>query len=396
MNVQIYISKKGPVEFGDCRLGVRPFKNLSVPFIYHAFLLSRGAGLRAGGFGMDIGIVGYGAYIPRYRIAVEEIARVWGENADNYRNGLMVNEKSVPGMDEDTITISVEAGKNALLRAGVDPQKVGAIYIGSESHPYAVKPSGTVVAEALGLSRNLMCADFEFACKAGTAAMQVCYSLVKSGMIDYGMAIGADTSQGRPGDALEYTAAAGGAAFLIGKDPLAVLEDTCSFTTDTSDFWRRNMEDYPKHGARFTGRPAYFKHVTSAAKSLLDRTGTEPKDYDHAIFHMPNGKFPTTAAKGLGFTPEQMKHGLVVTRIGNCYSGASPLGLSNVLDAAEPGQRIFMVSYGSGAGSDAFSFRITDRIKERRGKAPGTEHYIAKKHNIDYGMYVKLRGKLKM
>ena len=345
---------------------------------------------------MDIGIVGYGAYIPRYRIAVEEIARVWGENAENYKKGLMVNEKSVPDMDEDTITISTEAGRNALLRAGIEPTSVGAIYIGSESHPYAVKPSGTVVSEALGLGNNIMTADFEFACKAGTAAIQVCYALVKSGMIDYGMAIGSDTSQGRPGDALEYTAAAGGAAFIIGKNPIAVLEDTCSFTSDTSDFWRRNMEDYPKHGARFTGRPAYFKHVTSAARMLLEKTGTNPSDYDYAVFHMPNGKFPTAAAKQLGFKPEQLQQGLVVTKIGNCYSGSSPLGLSNVLDVAQPGQRIFMVSYGSGAGSDAFTFRVTDRILETRDKAPSTEHYMSRKTNIDYGMYVKLRGKLKM
>jgi hydroxymethylglutaryl-CoA synthase len=345
---------------------------------------------------MTIGIVGYGAYVPRFRISVEEIARIWGENAENYKRGLMVHEKSVPDLDEDTITISTEAGRNALLRAGIDPASIGAIYVGSESHPYAVKPSGTVVAEALGLGNSLMVADFEFACKAGTAAMQCCYGLVKSGVIDYGLAIGADTSQGRPGDALEYTAAAGGAAFIIGRDPLATLDDTCSFTTDTSDFWRRNMEDYPKHGARFTGKPAYFKHVTSAARMLLEKTGTEPKDYDFAVFHMPNGKFPNVAARTLGFAPEQLHSGLVVTRIGNCYSGSSPLGLSNVLDVAEPGQRIFMISYGSGAGSDAFSFTVTDRIEERRGKAPTTEYYISRKQNIDYGMYVKLRGKLKM
>ena len=345
---------------------------------------------------MQIGIVGYGAYIPKYRIAVEEIARIWGENAETYKRGLMITEKSVPDLDEDTVTISTEAGKNALMRAGIDPTSIGAIYIGSESHPYAVKPSGTVVSEALGLGNNLMSADFEFACKAGTAAIQCCLGLVKSGMIDYGMAIGADTSQGRPGDALEYTAAAGGAAFVIGKDPIAVLDDTVSYTSDTSDFWRREHEDYPKHGARFTGRPAYFKHVTSAAKMLFEKTGTEPKEYDYGVFHMPNGKFPTAASAKIGFTPEQMEQGLVVKKIGNCYSGSSPLGLASVLDVAKPGQKIFMVSYGSGAGSDAFSFTVTDKILKRRKLAPTTDYYIQKKQNIDYGMYVKLRGKIKM
>ena len=74
-------------------------------------------------------------------------------------------------LDEDTITISVAAGRAALARAGIDAQRVGALYIGSESHPYAVKPSGTVVLEALGLGPDIHVADFEFACKAGTEAM---------------------------------------------------------------------------------------------------------------------------------------------------------------------------------------------------------------------------------
>lgn len=345
---------------------------------------------------MDIGIVGYGVYIPRFRIMVEEIARIWGEDPVSIKKGLLVEEKSVPDVDEDTITISVEAGRNALLRAGIDPGLVGAIYIGSESHPYAVKPSGTVVAETLNLSSRLMTADLEFACKAGTAGMQCCYSHVKAGMIDYGIAIGADCAQSRPGDALEYTAAAGAAAFVIGRDPLAVLDRTSSYATDTSDFWRRERQDYPRHGARFTGKPAYFKHVISATKNMLEDSGLKPSDLNYAIFHMPNGKFPIRAAKMLGFSMEQIEQGLVVKRIGNCYSGSSPLGLCSVLDVAKPGDRILLTSYGSGAGSDSFIFTVTDKILERRDKAPKTEDYIKKKEYVDYGTYARLRGKLKV
>jgi len=345
---------------------------------------------------MVIGIVGYGAYVPKYRITIDEIAKVWGQDAQALRKGLLVEEKSVPAMDEDTITISVEAARNALLRAGIDPIKIGALYIGSESHPYAVKSSGTIVAQALGLSTNLMVADFEFACKAGTAAMQCCYGLVKAGEIEYGLAIGADTSQGRPGDALEYTAGAGGAAYIIGKDPLAELEGTFSYTTDTTDFWRRDGEKYPSHGARFSGHPGYFTHVLSASKGLMKKLSLKVEDFDYVVLHMPNGKFPTNACKLLGFPLEKLETSLVVKRMGNCYSGSSPVGLSAVLDVAKPGNRILMTSYGSGAGSDSFSFLVTDKILERQNKAPTTENYISKKENIDYGNYVKFRGKLKL
>ena len=344
---------------------------------------------------MDFGITGYGCYVPSLRISVEEISKVWGHDAAEFKAGLGVTEKSVPHYDEDTITIAVEAGKNAMARAGVNPKDIGALYIGSESHPYAVKPSGTVVAEALGLGPELMVADYEFACKAGTAAIQNCYGLVKAGEIKCGMAIGADTAQGRPGDALEVTAAAGGAAFIIGKDPVAKLEGMYSYTTDTPDFWRREGEDYPRHGARFTGKPAYFKHVTAATKGLMEKLSLKVSDFDLIVFHMPNGKFPVSVCQMLGFPLEKMEPSLVVRRMGNCYAGSSPVGLCALLDIAKPGQRILMTSYGSGAGSDSFSWMVTDRIEAVRDKAPKTESYLSRKSNIDYGTYVRLRRKLK-
>ncbi len=343
----------------------------------------------------EIGIVGYGCYAPRFRIKVEEIARVWREDAKSIKSSLVVEEKSVPDIDEDTITISVVAAKNAILRAGIEAVKIGALYIGSESHPYVVKPSGTVVSDALGMGPEIMVADMEFACKAGTAGLQCCYSHVKAGLAEYGMAIGADTAQGRPGDMLEYTAAAGGAAFIMGRNPLAVLEGTYSYTTDTSDFWRREGQDYPSHGARFTGKPAYFKHVVSAAKGLLAKLNAKPSDFQYVVFHMPNGKFPMTAASSLGFTMQQLEPSLVVKKMGNCYSGSSLMGLCAVLDIAKPGDRIFMVSYGSGAGSDAFAWRVTDKILERRERAKKTSDYINNRKYIDYGTYVRMRGKLK-
>jgi hydroxymethylglutaryl-CoA synthase len=342
-----------------------------------------------------IGIVGYGCYVPRFRIKVEEIAKVWQQDAESIKNSLIIEEKSVPDLDEDTITISVEAAKNALLRAKIDSQKIGAVFVGSESHPYVIKPSGTVVAEALGITPDVLVADLEFACKAGTAAMQICYGLVKSGEIEYGLAIGADTAQGKPGDALEYTAAAGGAAFIIGKNPLAEIEGFYSFTTDTPDFWRREGQEFPRHGARFTGEPAYFKHVISATQGLMNKLNLEAKDFNHVVFHMPNGKFPIAAAKKLGFAKEQYLTGLVVTKIGNTYSGSSLLGLCSVLDIAEPGQRILVTSFGSGAGSDSFSFIVTDEINNRVNLAPKLGYYVNKKEYIDYGTYVKLRKKLK-
>jgi len=341
-----------------------------------------------------VGIVGYGAYVPRYRLPAKEVSRIWTDG----QGGLPVVEKSVPGADEDVVTMSIEAARNALQRAKIQADQLRAVWVGSESHPYAVKPTSTIVAEAIGAVPNTQAADWEFACKAGTEAMVAAMGMVGSGMADYALAIGMDTAQGRPGDPLEYTAAAGGAAYILGKaeESLAVIEASYSFVTDTPDFFRRADQKYPEHGHRFTGEPAYFKHVTAAGQAMMEATKSTAQDYTYAVFHQPNAKFPQTVAKSLGFTPEQIKTGLLVPMIGNTYSGAAIIGLTAILDEAKPGDRILMVSYGSGAGSDAMVIEVTELIEERKNLAISTQDYIQRRTEIDYAEYVRMRGKLTM
>lgn len=341
----------------------------------------------------SVGITGYGVYIPRFRIAAREIARIW-----DGASGTPVDSKSVPGPDEDTITMSIEAARNALARAHISPDRLSAVWVGSESHPYSVKPSGTLVAETLGATPWVSAADWEFACKAGSEALTAAMGMVGSGMAEYVLAIGADTAQGRPGDALEYTAAAGAAALIVGPamDAVAVIEGTTSYVTDTPDFFRRADTAYPVHGHRFTGEPAYFGTVRSAVEKLLRDLGARPADFTYAVFHQPNTRFPQTVARQLGFTPQQIAPGLLSPKIGNAYSAAALLGLCAILDVAQPGDTILVTTYGSGAGSDAYALRVTAALPERRERAPLTAAYLAREMFVDYAVYAKWRGKLVM
>lgn len=340
-----------------------------------------------------IGIAAYGVYIPRWRIKVEEIARVWGHDPKRYRESLLIKEKAVPALDEDTVTLSVEAARNALKRVPeINPKEIGALYVGSESHPYAVKPTATIVAEAINATPSLTVADLEFACKAGTAGIQACMGLVEAGYIKYGMSIGADTAQAKPGDVLEYAAGAGAAAFILGKDEvLAEIEGTYSYTRDVPDFWRRDGSAYPQHGGRFTGEEGYFAQTIKCTRGLMERLGTTPEEYDYAVFHQPNGKYPLRAADILGFNREKIVPGLVVADVGNTYSGSSLIGLAAVLDQAEAGSRILMTSYGSGAGSDSFSLVVTDNIDAKRHLAPSVDYYVKRRAYIDYSFYSKFK-----
>jgi hydroxymethylglutaryl-CoA synthase len=335
------------------------------------------------------GIVGYGFYTSKFRI----------------REGNM--ERAVPFIDEDAITAAVEAGKLALIHSGVESMLIGKVYVGSESNPYAVKPIASKVAQVLKLGeededvQGVDAVDTEFACKAATSMFKDAASLVsypKMG-VAYAMVIGTDNAQAAPRDSpggeLDFFVGYGGCAYIFGKaDVIAELEGWYSCTSDTPDFWRRDGEPYPMHGGRFTGDPAYFKHIRKAAKKLMERLRLQPSDIDYFVAHQPNVHFPVRIAKELGFKEEQYMPSLQVAKFGNTYSGSSPVGLAAVLDIAKPNERILIVSYGSGAGSDAYSFITTSQIVDKRQRQKMTVKYQAENpflEYVDYNTYRRLK-----
>lgn len=346
-----------------------------------------------------VGIVSYGTYIPKFRVTTAEIAAAWKKEASEIVSGLGVSEKAVPASDEDAVTIALEAASLAFHRGGMSAEAIEALFVGSESHPYAVNPTSTIVGEFLGVGNNYLAADFEFACKAGSAGMQAAAGLLAAGQIGLGLAVGTDTAQSKPHDILEYTSAAAGAAFIMGtRGVIAKLLSYSSYSSDTPDFWRRDGMRYPSHAGRFTGEPAYFAHVMGAAKLLMDKAHIAPTQVDYCVFHMPNGKFPRTVASRLGFAPKQQHSLMVVDGIGNPYSASSLLGLAATLDIARPRQKIFMVSYGSGAGSDAFLWETTDAIvpfqKTLRRSKQTVREQVLRKTYINYVSYLKQTHKI--
>lgn len=345
-----------------------------------------------------VGVVSWGVYIPKYRIRTEEVSRIWGDDPLRIVDVYLVDEKSVENYDEDAVTISVEAARRALRRASIDPKRIGAVYVGTESKPYAVKPISSILIDALGLSNNVFTVDMEFACKAGSDGLIAAVGLVESGRVEYGMTIGADTSQGEPGEHLEYSASSGGAALIVGKNGVvAELEAVYAFVSDTPDFWRREGSPYPMHGEGFTGEPAYFRHIVSAARGLMEKYGYKPSDFTYVVFHQPNGRFPIRAASVLNIPIDKVKPGIVVTHIGNTYNASALIGFSKVLDIAKPGSRILLVPFGSGAGSNAFVFTTTDIIEERqRTNVPKVDEIFQDKIYIDYAQYLKLRKMIKL
>jgi hydroxymethylglutaryl-CoA synthase len=131
--------------------------------------------------------------------------------------------------------------------------------------------------------------------------------------------------------------------------------------------------------------------VRKAASKLMEKLNLKTSDIDHFVAHQPNLQFPIKIAKELGFNEEQYSRSLQVTRFGNTYSGCSPVGLAGILDEAKPDQRILVASYGSGAGSDAYSLITTKQILEKRDRQILTVKYLAQNPFLEYVEYTTYR-----
>jgi len=367
-----------------------------------------------------VGIVGYGVYIPIQRIKTELIVKArerkrkdLAEFLDKVRNGLLLRDKSIASLTEDSITIATEAALNAVEMAGIDPQKIETVAVGSESKPYAVGTIARHVASFLGVGSNVYVADLEGACNSGMQSTAFVESQILSGRIRYGLAIGADVAQAPTGDPLEYACGAGAGAFVLGRDdPVATIVDTAAYSSLTMDFWRREGAPVPSHFGRTTVE-AYIKHVIGAIEGLLRKHPEKSlKEFDHVTFHQPSGYMPIKTCKTLTqdhidilddpeledririspqFIEDRVKPWLRVLDTGNTYAASTLVATCDILDHAEPGQDVLAVSYGSGAYTIATWLHVEDAIRERRGRVPTVREYLNRRRDMNIRAYEKLK-----
>ena len=247
---------------------------------------------------------------------------------------------------------------------------------------------------------GIISADLQFAGKSGTTAMQTCLGLVRSGMAELALAIGADTINRHtcPGRMAEYAASAGAVAVVLGNEGvIAEIRGTAAYASDLSDFFRVEGERYIQNiGDGGKLYPAFevgmVEHVSKAAEALSAKVGLAPADYDYAVFQQPYGVIPFVLGERLGYTARQIEPGAIASRIGDCGAASALLGLANVLDNAKAGQKILVVSYGFGAGADAVSLETTPLI-ERKRPSLSVARLLDNKSLVDYATASRLEYK---
>lgn len=349
----------------------------------------------------SVSLLSYGVYVPPMRLPVEETLKVWENNMlSMFKHQLLVSERAVLSPDEDTVTMAVEAGRQALDRWSAEERRIDGFYLGTCTNPYDSRPASTILAESLADGKASDCADVQFSTRSGSSALRIARSMVLSGEMDRAMVFGSDTMNRHtpPGGFQEYFASAAAAALLIGRGDDGAIAEVGPFhsvVSDLSDGFRLDGERYLRSGglAALESGIGLFRHTILAVRGYLHQLGAEPKDFDYVVFQQPAGVMPVALTMRLGFSMDQTMPGLIAYELGDVGSASTLVALSLILDQAEPGQRILVASYGFGAGADVTMLTTTDRLADYPRVSPTVDEQIKNKRLIDYPTAIKYEGK---
>jgi len=330
------------------------------------------------------GITAFGAYIPYYRLTHKEIARAWGGRAAE-------GERAVANVDEDSITMAVEAVRDLL--AGSEGQAVDGLMFATTTAPYAEKQASALIATAADLRHDTRTADYTASLRSATTATLAAIDSVKAGSLSNVIIAASDTRLAPPKSSNERLFGDAASAIAIGKEKvIANLIGSHSIVDEMTDVWRREDDRFVAGWEeRFSITQGYQRVVRQTVSELFERTAIGPSEISKAIFYAPDPGTLSSTAKSLGFTPEQIPDHLFLS-VGNSGTAMPLLVLASVLEVSKPGEKLLVIGYGSGC--DALLFEITDEVDKAKAidGRRGVHGYLTSKATLDsYERYAKFR-----
>lgn len=330
------------------------------------------------------GITSFGAYIPFYRLAHKEIARAWGGRGGD-------GERAVANVDEDSITMAVEAVRD-LLATG-DGREIDGLVFATTTSPYAEKQASALIATAADLRNDVRTADYTSSLRSATTATLAAIDSVKAGSAANVIIAAADTRLAPPKSANERLFGDAASAISVGADKV-IAEIVASHSTvdEMTDVWRGDDDRFVSGWEeRFSITQGYQRVVQQTVSELFERAAIGPSEISKAIFYAPDPGTLAGTAKSLGLKAEQIPDHLFTT-VGNTGAAMPLLVLSSALEDARPGEKFLVVGYGSGC--DALMFEVTDEIENCRSVKGrrGVKGHLASKTSLDsYERYAKFR-----
>lgn len=333
------------------------------------------------------GIRSYGAYIPRYRLNRKKIFEAMGW-LNSASIALAKGEKAVANFDEDSITMSVAAGMNCIGR--IDRKDLDGLYFGSTSMPFAERQNAGIIATALGMDESVRSADFSGSLKSGTSALIAALEAVGSGGAKNMIACTSDCRLGKMGSPQEMLFGDAAAAFLVSdEDVVAEYKGSFSVTCDIGDHVRGKNTQFDRQWEdRWIRDLGYENLIPKAVNGLLTKFDLKADDFSKIIYSCHYGAERKKLNKKLGLDPEKVQD-IMMNEIGEMGSAQTLVMLAGALETAEPGDKIMVVSYGS--GSDALYFEVTEKIKDLKD-LHGVSYHLANRAELDrYEKYLAWR-----
>jgi 3-hydroxy-3-methylglutaryl CoA synthase len=301
------------------------------------------------------GVTGFGGYIPRLRLERTAIAAAHKWMAPSLRSAAK-GRRAFCSWDEDSITMAVEAGRDALN--GQSTAKIGSVIFASTTMPFADMLNASVIAGALELPPDLRALDIGQSQRAGTSALLAALADASAPAL----VLVSDRPRGKPASTQEIGFGAGAAAFTLGSEGvIASLQGHASSTASFVDHFRSSDNKYDYFWEeRWIRDEGYMLIVPRTVKAALANAGVSAADIKHFIMPTPFKGIASALAKKLGL-PEGCEADALDENCG--YSGAAHglLMLAHTLEKAQPGELILLVGFGQGC--DALVLRATDAIK---------------------------------
>jgi 3-hydroxy-3-methylglutaryl CoA synthase len=239
----------------------------------------------------DIGIDSIGFHAPKYYIKLDDLAQKREVDPGKYSKGLMVHEMRVPEVNEDIISLGLKAGYQALVKGGISPKSIDALFVGTETITYAVKSVSNIFAELLEISPNALTMDSYNACAGGTLALLNAIALIEKEIIKKALVISADISSYHLGTPSEATQGSGAVALVVSKNPrIATFSDKFGkISGNVDDFFRAANEKHAKAFGHYSVK-TYLDFQLKAYDDLINQIGDFHADY--YTFHAPFAKLP--------------------------------------------------------------------------------------------------------
>ena len=358
---------------------------------------------------MPVGIDDISFYTANFSLDLQELAANNGSDAAKYTVGIGQERMSVPGADEDVVTMAANACVpllEGMAQRGEGTNAINTILFATETGIDQSKAAGVYLHSLLKLNPRCRVVGLKQACYSATAALQLATAWVARKPQEKVLVVASDIARYDRQTPGEATQGCGAVAMIVSANPRLVALDpeTGIHTEDVMDFWRPNYRSTALVDGKYSTK-VYLRCVRSAWQDFQQQSQLQFGNFDYFCYHLPfsrmaqkahnhlaNGNAHELSAQAL---EDQISSSLIYNRItGNSYTAAMYIGLISLLDNTAldlAGKRVGFFSYGSGSVGEFFTGTLVDGYQSML-HSEGHQSMLASRKPLNYAEYQTMYG----